>query len=80
MNNVNPMQMISMLRSNNPQQVARQIIQQNFAGDPVMQNLLQMAESGNQQGIQQFAKQFFSSHGTNLETEMNNLMSALKNS
>ena len=80
MNNVNPMQMISMLRSNNPQQVARQIIQQNFSGDPVMQNLLQMAESGNQQGIQQFAKQFFSSHGTNLETEMNNLMSALKNS
>ena len=80
MNNVNPMQMISMLKSNNPQQVARQIIQQNFSGDPVMQKLLQMAESGNQQGIQQYAKQFFSSHGTNLETEMNNLMSALKNS
>lgn len=77
--NINPTQMISMLKTNDPQTVVRQIIQQGYSNDPLILNLIQMAESGNQQGIQQFAKQFFSSHGTDLDSEMNKLMSTLKN-
>ena len=79
MNNLNPMQLLGMLKSGNPQEVATQIIQQNFSSDPMMQNLLKMAQSGNEQGIKQFATQFFSSQGRDFNSEMNNLMSALKN-
>ena len=80
MNNINPMDFLPMLKSSNPQMIARQIIQQNYKNDPLMQSLLQMAESGNQQGVQQFASQFFSSHGTDLDSELSKLMNTLKNS
>lgn len=78
MNNLNPTQLLTLLKSGNPQQVATQIIEQNYKSDPFMQNLLQMARSGNIQGIQQFATQYFKNQGTDLNTEMNNLIDALK--
>lgn len=78
MNNLNPLQLLSMLKSGNPQQVATQIIEQNFSSDPLMQNLLNMAKSGNEQGVKQFANQFFKNQGTSLDSEMNNLMNAIK--
>ena len=78
MNNLNPIQLLTLLKSGNPQQVATQIIEQNYKTDPLMQNLLQMARSGNTQGIQQFATQYFKNQGTDLNAEMNNLINALK--
>ena len=78
MNNLNPTQLLTLLKSGNPQQVATQIIEQNYKTDPLMQNLLQMARSGNTQGIQQFAIQYFKNQGTDLNAEMNNLINALK--
>lgn len=78
MNNLNPTQLLTLLKSGNPQQVATQIIEQNYKSDPLMQNLLQMARNGNTQGIQQFAIQYFKNQGTDLNAEMNNLINALK--
>lgn len=78
MNNLNPNQLLSLLKSGNPQQVATQIIEQNYSSDPLMQNLLKMAKNGDSKGIQQFATQFFKSQGTDLNSEMNKLMNSLK--
>lgn len=78
MNNMNPMQLLSMLKINSPQQVATQIINQNFSSDPLMLNLLKMAESGNEQGLKQFASNFFKSQGSSLEKEMTNFMNMLQ--
>lgn len=78
MNNLSMMQLLSMLKTGNPEQVATQIIKKNFSSDPLMQNLLKMANEGNTQGLQQFATQFFQSQGTNLNSEMNNLMKVIK--
>lgn len=78
MNNLNPMQLLGMLKNGNPQDVAKQIIKQNFSSDPLMQNLLKMAESGNEQGVQQFAMNFFNSQGTSLDTELSKLKKALE--
>lgn len=75
---LNPMQLLTLLKGGNPQAVAEQIIQQNFPNDPNMQKLLQLGRSGNQQAIQQFAQQYFSSQGKDLNTELNNLLNALK--
>ena len=46
MANLNPMQLMLMLKGGNPQQVAQQIINQNFPNNPQMQNLLQLGARG----------------------------------
>lgn len=76
---LNPMQLILMLKNGNPQAVAEQIIQQNFANDPQMQNLLQMAQRGDSQGLEKIAQTMLNAQGKNFGAEMNNLMQMLRN-
>ena len=79
MGTLNPMQLIMMLKQGNPQYVAQQIIQNNFPNDPIMQNLLQMGQKGDIQGLEQIAQQMLNSQGKDFRTEMNNLMNLTKN-
>ena len=76
---LNPMQLILMLKSRSPQQVAEQVIQQNYPNDPQMQNLLSMARSGNVSGLQSIAQGMLGAQGKNLQNEMTNLMSMIRN-
>lgn len=55
MANLNPMQLLLMLKNGNPQAVAEQIINQNFPNNPQMQQLLQMGKQGNTKGLEQIA-------------------------
>lgn len=75
---MNPLELIAAAKSGNPRQIATQIIRTNYSNDPLMTNLLDMAEKGNTQGIQQFASQFFKSQGLNFNNEMNKFMSAVR--
>lgn len=79
MANLNPIQLLMALKYNSPQQVAQQIFQQNFANDPSMQQLFQMAMNNDVQGVNKFAQQFFSQRGMDVNQELSNLMSSLKN-
>lgn len=79
MANLNPLQLIAMLKTGNPQQIAQQIIQENYSNDPMMQQLLTLGQKGDVQSLQQIAQQLCSQKGMNFETEMNNLMNMLKN-
>lgn len=79
MGTLNPMQLFMQLKSGNPQSVAQQIIQNNYANDPDMQRLLQMGHSNDVQGLTQYAQQFFSSQGKNFDQEMQNFMNIIKN-
>lgn len=78
MANLNPLQMVSMLKNGNPRDLAEQIIKENFPNDPMMQNLLQMARQGNTQGLQQFAQNYFSQQGRDFNSEMTGLLNMLK--
>lgn len=75
---LNPMQLMSMLKNGNPQQVAEQIIKTNYANDPMMMNLLQMGQKGDIQGLKQYAQQYLGQQGKNFDAEMNNLRQAIK--
>lgn len=75
---LNPMELLGMLRGGNPQAVAEQIIKTNFPNDPMMQNLLQMGQKGDTQGLQQFAQQYLGQHGKDFNKEMGNLMNMIK--
>lgn len=40
----------------NPKQMVMNILQQNMKSDPMLNNWIQMAEKGNVQGLENFAK------------------------
>lgn len=74
MGNLNIMQLMSVLRSSGPQAAALQLFQNGFSNNAEMQNLIQMAQSGNSKGIQQFAQNFFNQRGRNFNNELQNFM------
>lgn len=77
MANLNPMEMLSMLKNGNPQAVATQIINNNYPNDPFFQKLLELGKSGNNQAINQFAQDYFNKQGKNINQELNSLMSLI---
>ena len=77
MANLNPIQLLNLLRSGNPQAVAQQIIQQNYPNDPTMQQLLELGRQGNVQALSQFAQQFFARSGRDFQSEFNSFMASL---
>lgn len=76
MANLNPIQLLNLLRGGNPQAVAQQIIQQNYPNDPTMQQLLKLGRQGNTQALSQFAQQFFARSGRDFQTEFNSFMAS----
>lgn len=79
MANLNPIMLLSLLKSGNPQSIAQQLFQNNFQSNPNMQSLMQLARSGNSQGVEQFAKNYFQQIGKDYNTELNNLMQLVRN-
>lgn len=77
---LNPTELFQLLKKGNPKEVAIQLIQTNFANDPLAQNLMAMGQNGDQKGLEEFATKYFSQYGRDFNTEMNNLMNAMKNS
>lgn len=78
MANLNPLQLLSMIKNGGPQAVAQQLFQNNFSSNSEMQNLMQMAIKGDSQGIQRFAQQFFGQQGRDFNTELASLMQFVK--
>jgi hypothetical protein len=69
---INPLQLIGIIKKGNPQQIAQQLIQQNFSNNPMMMNLYQMGVSGNYKGVENFARQYLKQQGKDLDQEMAN--------
>lgn len=76
---MNPMQLMMMLKSGNPRDVALQIIQNNYPNNPQMQNLIMMAEQGDTQNLQRIAENMLGAQGKSFTAEMQNLMQAVRN-
>lgn len=73
-NQMNPMQLLQQLKAGNPKQVASYIIQNNFRGNPEMQNLLALGERGDVQTLQKIAQQQLSAQGIDVQTALNSLL------
>lgn len=78
MANLNPMQLLNLLRSGNPQAVVQQIIQQNYPNDPTMQRLIELGRQGDTQAINQFAQQFFARNGRDFQSEFQTFMNSFR--
>lgn len=69
---INPMQLIQLIRSgSNPQQLMLGILEQNAASNPVYQNLMQLAKENKTAEIEQFARNLAQAQGLDFDKEFN---------
>ena len=75
----NPLQMIKMLMSGgkNIQDVALQMI--GNTNNPVIQNLVKMAQNGDYQGVENVARNMFKEQGRDFDAELKDLQSIVSN-
>lgn len=68
--NINPLQLIQMMQSGaNPQQIALSVLQNGANQNPMMQNLLALAQQGNTPQIEQIARNIVAERGGNFDEE-----------
>ena len=75
---MNPMNMIKNMfgMGNNPKQILEQLIMGN--SNPMMDNLIKMAQEGNGQSLETFARNICKQKGLNFDTEFAKFMSQIK--
>ena len=72
-----PMQFMSMLKSiNNPKQPV--INMAKNSNNPMLKNLVEMAEKGDTKGVENFARNLLREQGRDFDSEMNNFMKNFK--
>ena len=73
-------QMLQMLmkKGNNPQQMVEQMMQSMGGNNPMLSNLIQMAKDGNNQNIEQFARNICKSKGIDFDKEFSSFLSNFK--
>jgi len=76
--NMNPMQLMGLLKGKNPQEMAMSMIKNSNINDPMINQLLQLAQSGDINSINKIAENFFKGQGLDFNNEFNNFMSMLK--
>lgn len=76
--NMNPMQLMGLLKGKNPQEMAMSMIKNSNINDPMINQLLQLAQSGDINSMNKIAENFFKGQGLDFNNEFNNFMSMLK--
>ena len=70
MMNTNPMQIIQMIKNGgNPQQILINMLEMSSVGNPVIQNLLNLAKNNDKQGIENFARNMLQEQGMDFDKE-----------
>jgi hypothetical protein len=73
----NPMQFINMLKaSKSPKDAVINMIKSN--NNPMVKNLVEMAENGNSKGVEDFARNLYAQQGRDFDKEFNDFMKNFK--
>ena len=73
----NPMQFMNMLNSiKNPKDVVINMIKSN--NNPMVKNLVEMAEKGDNEGIEKFARNMFKEQGRDFDSEIKQFITNFK--
>ena len=65
-------------KKKNPQEMAMSMIKNSNINDPMINQLLQLAQSGDINSMNKIAENFFKGQGLDFNNEFNNFMSMLK--
>lgn len=76
--NMNPMEMIGLLKGRNPQELVMSMIKNNNINDPQINELISLAEKGDTNSLTKIATDMFAKQGKNFNNEFSNFMSLLK--
>ena len=73
----NPMQFMNMLKgAKNPKDAVINMIKSN--NNPMIKNLVEMAEKGDTSGVETFARNIFKEQGRDFDNEINDFMKFFK--
>lgn len=73
----NPIEMMkNMMGKMNPQQIAMSMLTQNM--NPLLANVIQMAQDGDKDGVEQFARNLCKERGLNFDKEFNDFVKNFK--
>ena len=73
----NPMQFMNMLKGvKNPKDAVINMIKSN--NNPMIKNLVEMAEKGDNQGVENFARNLYKQQGRDFDKEFNEFMKNFK--
>jgi hypothetical protein len=75
---MNPMELVGLLKGRNPQELVMSMIKNNNINDPMINELIGYAESGDMTSLTKVAEDVFAKQGKNFDTEFNNFMSLLQ--
>ena len=75
--NMNPMQLMQMLKSGNPQSFVFQMLEQNAQNNPFVANILQLAKSNKTSEIEQIAINMCKEKGIDFNKEFNSFKNNL---
>lgn len=74
--NVNPMQLIQLIKSGqNPQQLLMNILQQQGNNNPILQNAMNLAKNGNISALEMIARNLAQQRGIDFDKEFANFKS-----
>lgn len=72
MYNVNPMELIMMIKQGyNPQQLVMNVLQNSMRGTPMGDNLINLVQQGNKAEIERIARNLAHQRGLDFDTEFN---------
>ena len=75
---MNPLSIIQMMKSGNPQQFMQQIMENSqIMSNPMMKNTMQMAQNGDIKGIEQMARNLCKEKGIDADEMFNQLKNSL---
>ena len=73
----NPMQIINMLKgAKTPKEAVISMVKSN--NNPMIKNLVEMAEKGNSKGVEDFARNLYAQQGRDFDKEFNEFMKNFK--
>ena len=71
--NINPMQLIQMIKGGqNPQQLVMNILQQKGQTNPILNNAMNLAKNGNQSALQTLARNLAEQRGLDFDKQFGN--------
>ena len=75
---MNPLSIIKMMKSGNPQQFMQQIMgNSQIMSNPIMKNTMQMAQNGDMKGVEQMARNLCKEKGLDADEMFNQLKNSL---
>ena len=77
--NVNPMQLIQMIKGGqNPQQLVMNILQQKSQTNPILNNAMNLAKNGNQSALETLARNLAEQRGLDFDKQFGSFKNQLR--